>query len=133
MKGMRIALALCSYICQYLMPIILFGFVVPYYHGSMGLGATGAGIVALCIALLLIYGKLKVKISDNCKGAWHGILLSIFPISIWVILGIGIGKVLSFVNMLVDYWWIAFIFIIIGRICAIVVDVLAEKEINDGQ
>lgn len=127
MKALRTFLYVFAYICQYLMPIILFGIVVPYYRGAMGPGATGAGIVALCIVLAITYRRIERKIDENVKGAWHGIFLSIFPMLLWVALGIGIGRVLTFVNTLVDYWWIAFIFIIIGRICTIVADAMEEK------
>lgn len=130
MKIFRTALYVCGYICQYLMPIILFGFVVPYYRGTTGARATGAGIIALCLILAITYRKIEKKIDENCKGVWHGIFLSIFPIVIWIALGIGIQRVLNFVNTLVDYWWIAFIFIIIGRVLTTVADEMTERGNN---
>ena len=126
MKLVKTTLYVFAYIFQYLMPIVLFGFVVPYIRGNAGTGMTGAGIIALCLVISITYRKLEKKIDENIKGVWHGILLSIVPIIIWLALGIGIQRVLDFVNTLVDYWWIAFIFIIIGRICYTVADSMEE-------
>ena len=128
MKALRTVLYVFSYISQYLMPIILFGIVVPFYHGAIGPGMTGAGIIFTCLALSLAYRKIEKKIDDSVKGVWHGALLSLFPIIVWIVLGIGIQRVLTFVNTLIDYWWIAFIFILIGRICATVADAMEEKD-----
>ena len=128
MKKLRTALYIFAYLSQYIMPIVLFGFVVPYFKGAMGPGVTGAGIVALCLALFITYRRIEKKIDESCKGFWHGFFLSIFPILMWVILGLGISRVLHFVNTLVDYWWIAFIFVILGRILTTVADAMAEKE-----
>lgn len=124
MKIARNALYIFAYICQYLMPIILFGFVVPYYRGTAATGATGAGIIALCLVFAITYRKIERKIDENVSGAWHGILLSIVPIIIWISLGIGIHRVLEFVETLVAYWWVAFIFIIIGRLLTTVGDAM---------
>jgi O-antigen/teichoic acid export membrane protein len=128
MKALKIILTVLSYILQYFMPIALFGYVVPYYHGDVGAGLTGAGIVALCIAIIILYSKLKEKIKAHSEGITREIFLSIFHIAIWVILGIGINKVMEFVNLLIRYWWVAFIFIILGRVCAIVCGMFKGKE-----
>ena len=133
MKHTKIALYATGYICQYIMPRVLFGLVVPYYHGTIAPGATGAGLVALCIALFFMYRKIEGKIESNCNGLWHGLLLSIFPITIWLILGIGIHRVLEFLNTLANYWWLSLIFIVIGRMCTTVADVLAERDDSNGQ
>lgn len=132
MKLARILLYCAGYICQYIMPIVLFGIVVPYYHGTIAPGATGAGIVALCIILSITYRRLEEKIEKNLSGFWHGFILSIFPITIWIALGIGIYRVLEFFNTLANYWWTALIFIIIGRVCTIIADSINDIGGEDG-
>ena len=119
MKVLKNALFILSYLLQYIMPIVLFGGVVPYTHGELGAGLTGAGVIALCLVLFLLYRKVKEFIKDKLTGVAQALLLSVFPISMWVTVGKGIYGVISFVNTLVDYWWTALIFIILGRVCAI--------------
>lgn len=128
MKVIRMTLYVFSYIFQYLMPIMLFGFVVPYFRGQKVVGLTGVGVIAFCLVLALTYGKIQKKIDKNVSGIWHGILLSIVPIIAWVAMGLGIQRLLNFVHTLVDYWWIAFIFIILGRICFTVADTMEELD-----
>lgn len=128
MKVAKNILFVFGYIFQYLMPILLIGIVIPFTHGTIKAGLTGTGIIALCLVTALIYGKIKQKIDKHLKGALKGILLSIFPITIWLILGIGIKRVMSFVSLLVDYWWIAFLFIILGRVCYIIAEILSAGE-----
>lgn len=125
MKVAKSILFVFGYIFQYLMPILLIGIVIPFTHGE---GLTGTGIIALCLVTALIYGKIKQKIDKHLKGALKGILLSIFPIALWLILGIGIKRVMNFVSLLVDYWWIAFLFIILGRVCYIIAEILSAGE-----
>ena len=65
MKALRTVLYFLGYLFQYLMPIILFGIVVPYYRGTMNQGMTGAGLVALCLALFITYRKIERKIEKR--------------------------------------------------------------------
>lgn len=124
MKILKNGMFVLSYIFQYIMPIVLFGGVVPYTHGELGAGLTGCGVIALCLVLFLLYRKVKEFIKNKLTGVAQALLLSIFPIAMWVTVGKGIYGVMSFVNTLVDYWWTALIFIILGRVCAIVAEAL---------
>lgn len=130
MKALKIILTVLSYILQYFMPIALFGYVVPYTHGEIGAGLTGAGIVALCIAIIILYSKIKEKIIANCNEMAKEIFRFLFYAAIWIILGIGIGKVMDFVNLLIKYWWVAFIFIILGGVCAITCGIIKRNEVK---
>ena len=126
MKILKNGMFVLSYIFQYIMPIVLFGGVIPYFHGDIGAGLTGCGVIAVCLVLALIYRKVKAVIKDKLTGVAQALLLSIFPIAMWVTVGKGIYGVMNFVNSLIDYWWVALIFIILGRVCAIVGEAIKE-------
>lgn len=132
MKALKTTLLIFSYLLQYITPIALFGLVIPFTHGEIKAGLTGTGIVALCIIAVMLYGKIKEKASTHLHGAVRAIVLSIFPIAIWLIAGIGIKKLMMFINSLIDYWWIAFIFIILGRLVYIVSEALTVAEDING-
>lgn len=124
MKYWRYALLTFGFLFQYIMPIIVFGMVIPYTHGELEAGLTGAGIVALAIVILIIANKLKEVLKDQPKCWLRALILSIFPIAIWCVLGIGLDKVANFFLTLIDYWWFALTFIIIGRVFFIVEETL---------
>ncbi len=128
MKYWRYVLLLFGFLFQYIMPIVVFGMVIPYTHGTMKAGLTGAGIVAIAVIALALSNKLKDQLKTQPKSIVRGIILSLFPIGIWCILGIGVDKVSQFFITLVDYWWFALVFIILGRIFYII-----EESLTDGQ
>lgn len=128
MKYWKYILLLFGFLFQYIMPIVVFGMVIPYTHGTMEAGITGAGIVALAIICIILCNKLKDTLKTQPKCTFRGIILSLFPIGIWCVLGIGVDKVAKFFFTLIDYWWFALIFIIIGRIFYII-----EESLSDGQ
>ena len=125
MKYLRILLISFGFLFQVVMPICVFGMVIPYTHGELKSGLTGAGIIALAVLVIIISNKVKMALAQQPKSWLRGLILSLFPVSIWVILGIGIENVSKFFTVLVEYWWLALIFIIIGRIFYIV-----EESLN---
>lgn len=116
MKYWKYALLLFGFLFQYIAPIVIFGMVIPYTHGTIEAGLTGAGIVAIAIICIMLGNKLKEQLKQQPKCIFRGILLSLFPIGIWCVLGIGVDKVSQFFFTLVDYWWYALIFIVVGRL-----------------
>ncbi len=131
MKYIRGALVACSIIFTYVLPIILFGYVIPYTHGTLSAGLTGAGYVMLAIVAIIIFSKIKKKVHTLPKTIFKGILLALFSISTWVLLGIGIDFVRMFVATLLNYWWKAFIFIIIGQFFTLLDHILFAKTQNE--
>jgi hypothetical protein len=125
MKYWRMLLLSMGFVFQVILPICIFGMVIPYTHGELKSGLTGAGIIALAVLVIVISGKVKDALKQQPKSWLRGLILSLFPISVWCILGIGIEKVSQFFLVLVEYWWLALIFIIIGRIFYIV-----EESLN---
>lgn len=125
MKYWRMLLLSMGFVFQVVLPICIFGMVIPYTHGSLKAGLTGSGIIALAVLVLVISGKVKDALKQQPKSWLRGLILSLFPITVWCILGIGIEKVADFFLVLVEYWWLALIFIIIGRVFYIV-----EESLN---
>lgn len=128
MKYWKYLLILLGFTFQYILPIVVFGCVVPYTHGTIKSGLTGAGIVAIAVIVLIISNKIKTQLEKQPKSIVRGIILSSFPIAIWCVLGIGLDKVSKFFMTLVEYWWLALIFIVLGRIFFII-----EESVSDGQ
>lgn len=132
MKALKIVLFTLSYIFSGVMPIILFGLVVPFTHGEIKAGLTGTGFVALCIILIMTYSKVKEKIKERIPGIVEGLIVAVFRVSIWLVLGIGIKKIMAFVNLMIDYWWISFIFIILGSLLFVGAKAITTAEEING-
>lgn len=124
MKYWRYALLSFGFLFQYIMPIIIFGMVVPYTRGQLGNGLTGAGVVALAIIVIIVSTKIKEFLKTQPRCWLRALILSVFPIAIWCILGIGLDGLLTFVGTLIDYWWFALSFIILGRVFFIIEEAL---------
>lgn len=127
-KIKHLILPCCAFIFQYIIPILLFGNVIPFTHGVVKAGLTAGGYIALGILAFITINKLKEYLQRKPKSLTRGIVLSLFPIAIWLIIDIGLGAVQRFVNSFVSYWHYVIIFIIIGRIFYTIDEALAEKE-----
>ena len=101
---------------MYIVPIILFGEVIPYTHDTLDAGLTKAGYVAVAIIAVIICKKLKERILALPKCLTRGLVLSIFPIMYWVIASVGVDWLLSFLTSISHYVDRLIIFIIIGRL-----------------
>lgn len=113
---------------QYIIPIVLFGKVIPYTHESLEAGLTVMGYIALAIIVLIISGKLKDKLHGMKKGLVRALLLSLFPIAYWLIIKIGINYILNLFVALAQYWGYLIIFILIGRLFYIISEIIYDKK-----
>jgi hypothetical protein len=127
-RVIRYVLLTFGYIFQYGLPLLLVGYVVPLTRGTQGAGLTTAGYLVLIIGLCITAWHFYSFINKQNKSLARAGLLSIFPIAIWAIGGIGLNNLLIFVTSLVDYWWTAFVFIIIGRLFFCIEEHLAATE-----
>lgn len=121
-------LSAIGFIFQYIIPIILFGNVIPYTRESVSAGLTAMGYIAAAIIILIISGKLKNKIHEFPKGLKRALCLSVFPVAYWFIAKIGIDYLLSFFTALSKYWGYVIIFIIVGRMFCVMSELVTEKE-----
>ena len=128
MKWWRYALISCGFTFQVIIPLIIFGRVIPYSHGTKA-GLTGAGILAITIGLLIFAFKGIGLLRERCQKKWIAPVAALgVTATIWSILGVGINKIITFLSTLSHYWWIALVFIVIGGIFYVV-----EGFMRDGQ
>lgn len=129
MKYIRYSLMIFGFICQSVMPISLFGLVIPYWHGELEAGFTATGLFALAVLSIIVISKLKNKLNSMEKGTLRGVILHLaIPLSIWLIAGKGIDFVERFVINLINYWWIAGIFLAIGGVMYLIEEILSSME-----
>ena len=124
MKVWSYILSGIGFIFQYIIPIFLFGNVLPYWREA---GVTVMGYIAIAIIALIICGKLKGKLHEMPKGLVRASLLSLFPIAFWLIVKIGVNYLLNLAVDLAQYWGYVIIFIIIGRLFYIISEIIYEK------
>lgn len=125
MKVWSYILSGIGFIFQYIVPIVLFGNVLPYKHEA---GLTVMGYIAIAIILIIISGKLKDKLHEMPKGVVRASLLSLFPIAYWVIIKIGVNYLLNLFVALARYWGYMIIFILIGRLFYIISELIYDKK-----
>lgn len=130
-KIVKLLLPCLGFLFQYIIPIILFGNVIPFTHGAIKAGLTASGYIACGVLLFILIRKLKEWLHSKPKSLTRGIILSIFPIAIWVIVNIGLGAVERFIASFIGYWHYVIIFIIIGRLFYIADEALADKETKE--
>ena len=128
MKVWSYILSSIGFIFQYIVPIVLFGNVIPYTHESLEAGLTVMGYIAIAMLVIIISGKLKDKLHGMPKGLVRALLLSLFPIAYWVIIKIGINYLLNLFVALAQYWGYLIIFILIGRLFYIISEMIYDKK-----
>ena len=122
-----------GFIFQYIVPIALFGNVIPYTHESLEAGLTVMGYIAVAALILILSGKLKEKLHDMHKGLVRALLLSLFPITYWLLVKVGINYLLNLFVALAQYWGYIIIFIFIGRLFYVLGEVMYDRSDNDGR
>lgn len=127
-KAIKIALYIFGFCFQYIMPIILFGNVLPYTHEGVKAGLTKAGYFAFAIIVILIVKKVKEKILGLPKSLKRGLVLSIFPCVYWLVANIGVNYLLAFFTSFADWWGSVIAFIIIGRAFFVAYESFCEEE-----
>ena len=130
-KIKHLLLPCLGFVIQYIVPIILFGNVIPYTRGTIEAGLTVMGYIAMGIIAFILIGKIKAYLLSKPKSLTRGIILSIFPVVAWLIVNIGISAVVNFLNSFLDYWHYTIIFIIIGRLFYILDEALTDKELKE--
>lgn len=128
MKKWSYILSGIGFIFQYIVPIVLFGNVIPYTHESLGAGLTVMGYIAVAIIVIIVSGKLKDKLHGMKKGLVRASLLSLFPIAYWLIIKIGINYLLNLFVALANYWGYVIIFILLGRLFYIISEIVYDND-----
>lgn len=125
----RIFLAL-GFIFQYIIPVVLFGGVIPYTHDGIAAGLTKMGYIAIAVIALILTHKLKEWLLGREKSLTRGLLLSVFPIVWWLIIFLALGWVEGFVVSLAAYWKRILLFIVLGRLFYTVSEAIYDADAN---
>lgn len=116
MKKTSILFRALGFTFEIILPILLFGLVVPYYHGTLEAGLTGFGYLALIVLALVVGSKIKKGVEKLPKSLFRGIILAIFPLVGWLIVAIGADYLGRFMLSFISFWDKTLAFVLIGRI-----------------
>lgn len=130
MKKLAKLFAFVGFAIQYIVPIVIFGDIVPFTTTKEAVGRclTGMGYVAIALALFFALKKVKEWILQKPKSIKRALLLSIPPIVWWVAIFIGLEFLSSFMLKFSNYWDKVILFIILGRGCYVVSEALSAEE-----
>jgi hypothetical protein len=116
-----------GFLIQFVVPIALFGNVIPYTHDGIKAGLTGMGYIACGVLLFIVSKKLKEWILQRPKSVWRGVILSVFPVVWWLIIFLCLGWISQFLLSFSQYWDKVIIFIVVGRVFYVVSEILSEE------
>ena len=125
MKIYSYILSSIGFIFQYIIPIMLFGNVIPYTREA---GLTFVGYIAIVIIILIASGKLRGRLHEMPKGLVRALWLSLFPIAYWFIIKIGIDYIMKLFVSLANYWGYVIIFIFLGRLFYVIGEAIYEDK-----
>lgn len=128
MKKLATLFSFVGFVIQYIVPIVIFGDIVPYTAEGFGKCLTGMGYVAIALALFFALKKVKEWILQKPKSIKRALLLSIPPIVWWAAIFIGLEFLSSFMLTFANYWDKVILFIILGRGCYVVSEALSAEE-----
>lgn len=128
MKWCKRLLLCLGFTFEYILPILLFGGVVPYTRDTVEAGLTKAGYIALALIALILIRKAKEKIITLPKSLARGAVLSLFPLIVWVVVNVGLSWCLSAIESLCLYWDRILLFVVLGRVFYIMEEALTERE-----
>lgn len=130
MKKLADLFAFLGFAIQYVVPILLFGDIVPFFITKEAIGKclSGMGYVALGLILFFAFKKIKEWILQKPKSIKRAIILSIPDVVWWVAISLGLHFVTDAIVRFSNYWAYIIIFILIGRFCYIVSEGLSAEE-----
>lgn len=124
MKKLATLFSIVGFAIQYLLPIIIFGDVVPYTRDGVGKCLTVMGYIAIALVLYFIAKKSKEWVLQKPKSIKRALILSLFPIVWWLAILLGVDALSAFVLKFSNYWDKVIIFILLGRGCYVISEAL---------
>ena len=85
------------------------------------------GYIAVVLFALVCIKKLKEKLLSKPKSLQRGIVLSLFPIILWLVINVSVDYVVRFIADFAEYWDKVLLFIILGRIFYTIHEAEANK------
>ena len=131
MRKLATLFSIVGFTIQYLVPIFIFGDIVPYTRDGVGKCLTAMGYIAIALVLYFIAKKAKEWLLQRPKSITRALILSLFPIVWWLAILIGLNFVSSFVLKFTNYWDSVIIFILLGRGCYVVSEALTAEGENE--
>ena len=132
MRWLRYAFSFLGFVFEYVIPLLLFGGVIPYTHEGVAAGLTKMGYIAIIVFLLIVGKKIKEKLLTREKSLPRGAILSVFPIAFWLVINFGIEWVVGFIDSLSLYWDRIILFIVLGRLFYTAEETMHAKETKNG-
>lgn len=130
MKKLSTLFSWVGFAIQYIVPVVLFGDIVPFVTNDVTVGKclTGMGYIAIAIILFFAFKKIKEWLLQRPKSITRALLLSIPSVVWWVAIFIGLDFLTSFMLTFAEFWHKVIIFIVLGRGCYIISEALCEEE-----
>ena len=126
MKKLATLFNLVGFVIQYLVPVIIFGDIVPYTKESVGKCLTGMGYIAIALILLFVAKKFKEWLLQKPKSIKRALILSVFPVVLWLAVMLGLDFLSAFIMKISAYWDKVIVFILLGRGCYVVSEALTS-------
>lgn len=130
MKKLATLFAFLGFAIQYVIPILLFGDIVPFFTTPEAISKclTGMGYVAVALILFFAFKKIKEWILQKPKSIKRAIILSIPSIVWWAAILLGLHFVTEAIVKFANYWEYVIIFILLGRGCYVISEGLSAEE-----
>ena len=124
---LKLAFRIAGFTFTVVMPLLMFGGIIPYTHDGKAAGFTTMGYIALFIFLVILAAKLRSRIKARPEGLTRGILLTLFPIGAWVLIKLGINKIVALASNIDVYWDNVLLFVIVGSMFYIAAEAMGER------
>lgn len=130
MKKLATVFQFVGFAIQYLVPVLLFGDLIPFTTTKEAVGKclTGAGYIAVALILFFVMKKLKEWVLQKPKSLKRALVLSIPDILWWLAIYLGLDFTTDFLLKFSKYWGSVIIFILLGRGCYMISEALYSEE-----
>lgn len=116
-----------SFIFEAVLPVLLFGNILPYTHEGKEAGLTKIGYIAAATLTVLLAIKL-VKCIDKTRMFRRQVIISAILIVVWMVLGHGLVYIADILNGICLYWGRITLFLLIGQLLKLVAVKMQEVE-----
>ena len=105
MKWLPKVFYVVGFTLEYVIPLLLFGFVSPLVHGKLDEGLTTVGIIGVVILGFILLGKIKAAVKEWDKSLLRALILSLIKAIPLFIFAIFLRWLIPFVDSLLTYMW----------------------------
>lgn len=131
MKWIIRALYVFGFVFEYVIPILLFGLVLPLVHGKINEGLTLVGVIALCVLGVIFLVKARDRVKQWEKGLVRAAVLSAFKMVPLLVFALLMNWLLPFIVELRAYLWRIIFPFTIGCFLDMLAEYLEAKEAKE--